>query len=206
METVALTFDDGPGPWTEPILDILSEHGARATFFVIGSVCEARADVLGRIVDRGHEVGNHTWSHPWLARDCDDERVRDELERTNAVVARLLGAPPRRFRAPRYDVDERVLGIARDLGLAHTRGDVTPPDWDERCAAGFITTLALQRSRPGTIIGLHDGVAPSRAAPGASRQATVEALATIVPRLYERGLECVTASTLLGDTPSGSAG
>ena len=199
MERVALTFDDGPGAWTEPILDLLSEHGARATFFVIGSACEARADVLGRIVDEGHEVGNHTWSHPWLARDCDDERVRHELDRTNVLLTHLLGAPPRRFRAPRYDVDERVLGIARELGLAHTRGDVTPPDWDERCTVGFITTLVLQRSRPGTVVGLHDGVAPTRAGRGASRQATVDAVATIVPRLYERGLRCVTASALLGD-------
>jgi peptidoglycan/xylan/chitin deacetylase (PgdA/CDA1 family) len=197
MPRVALTFDDGPGDWTEPILDVLATHEARATFFVIGSIAQQRANVLRRIADAGHEIGNHTWSHPRLARDCDDERVHDELERTNVLLAELLGAPPRRFRAPRYDVDGRVIAIARRLGLEHTPSHVTPPDWDRRFKSGFIATLVLQQVRPGTIVGLHDGLPPRKTASEASRQATVEALATIVPRLRQRGFECVTVATLL---------
>ena len=198
MARIALTFDDGPAEWTGPILDVLAAHDARATFFVIGSLAQERGEILRRIVAEGHEVGNHTWSHPWLARDCDDQRVRDELERTNLLLADLIGSRPRRFRAPRYDVDARVTTIAESLGLTHTRGDVRPPDWDERCTAGFITTFVLQQARAGAIVGLHDGVAPRKTSAKKSRQVTVDAVATIVPRLKERGFECVTATTLLG--------
>jgi peptidoglycan/xylan/chitin deacetylase (PgdA/CDA1 family) len=193
----ALTFDDGPSAWSESILDILAAHNARATFFVIGSLAKQRVDVLRRMTAEGHEVGNHTWSHPWLARDCDDERVQEELERTNAVLGELLGVSPHRFRAPHYDVDERVAAIASRLGLAHTRGDVVPPDWHARSTAAFIATFVLQQVRPDAVVGLHDGIPPNGAVSG-TRQPTVEAVATIVPRLRERGFECVTASALLG--------
>lgn len=127
-------------------------------------------------------------------------RIRDELERTNAVVTATAGHPPRRFRAPHYDVDQRVLAIASGLGLAHTRGDVTPPDWDERCTARYITTFVVQQARPNILIGLHDGIPPKRGRARRSQQATVDAVAAIVPRLLDRGLECVTASEILGPT------
>ncbi len=93
MASVALTFDDGPSQWTAPILAVLAEHGARATFFVVGQTAAANDELLQRIVAEGHEVGNHTWSHPSLTRDCDDARVHDELARTNELLAERLGAP-----------------------------------------------------------------------------------------------------------------
>lgn len=197
MPRIALTFDDGPAAWTEPILDLLSANDAHATFFTIGSFAAERSDLLRRMIAENHEVGNHTWSHPRLAQECDDERVREELERTNEVLTEILGFTPHRFRAPRYDVDARVEAVAATLGLTHTRGDVRPPDWDERCSAGFIVTFVLQQARPNAIIGLHDGVPPKKVGSSATRQPTVDAVATMLPRLNERGFECVTASTLL---------
>jgi peptidoglycan/xylan/chitin deacetylase (PgdA/CDA1 family) len=194
MSRIALTFDDGPSIWTGPILDVLAAHSAHATFFVIGRRAEESPDVVHRIAAEGHEIGNHTWSHPWLARDCDDERVDAELRRTNSLLDSLLGAPPRRFRAPHYDVDERVEAVASRLGLVHTHGDVTPPDWHERSTAALIATLILRQVSPGGVVGLHDGIPPGRSG---SRQATVDAVSTIVPRLRARGLELVTASALL---------
>ena len=122
------------------------------------------------------------------------------------MLTRLLGARPRRFRAPRYDVDERVLGIARDLGLAHTRGDVDAPRLGRALHCGFITTLVLQRSRPGTVVGCTTASLPRGQRATRAGQATVDAVATVVPRLHERGFECVTASTLLGDAASGITG
>lgn len=192
MSRIALTFDDGPGEWTEPILDVLAEHAAKATFFVIGRAARRRDDVVRRLDADGHEIGNHTWSHPWLARDCDDQQVRDELARTNAAVGAIVGRPPRRFRAPHYDVDDRVLAIASELDLTHTRGDVTPPDWDPRCGAAYITTFVVRQARPDVVIGLHDG-APG----GESRQRTLDAVTMIVPRLVDLGFEVVTAEALL---------
>jgi peptidoglycan/xylan/chitin deacetylase (PgdA/CDA1 family) len=196
VRRVALTFDDGPGEWTEPILDALSRHGAHATFFVIGSAAGPQADLIRRMDAEGHEIGNHTWSHPWLARDCSDVRVREELENTNAAVAEIIGRSPVHFRAPHYDVDDRVREIASELGLAHAHGDVTPPDWDERCTAGFITTFVAGQAQENLVIGLHDGVA-SKDKVGRSRQPTVDAIGALLPRLRERGLECVTFATLM---------
>ena len=196
MARIALTFDDGPSEWTEDVLDILAAHGARATFFVIGSVVEPRHDLLRRMIAEGHEVGNHSWSHPRLAQDCDDDRVREELVSTTDAIANVIGHAPRRFRAPRYDVDERVLEIASGLGLHHTPGDVTPPDWKEQCTTAFITTFVLKQVVPGVVVGLHDGIPPREVRARTTRKRTVDAVARIVPVLKERGVECVTVSML----------
>lgn len=195
IERLALTFDDGPGECTGEVLDLLAAHSARATFFVIGAAAEAQSDLIRRIDAGGHELGNHTWSHPRLARDCDDARVRAELVSTNAIVEELIGRRPTRFRAPRYDVDGRVLAIASELGLEHTHGDITPPDWDRRCTASFITAFVVQQAHADAVIGLHDGVPPSSRR---TQKATVAALAEILPRLSDRGFACVTASDVLG--------
>jgi peptidoglycan-N-acetylglucosamine deacetylase len=194
---VALTFDDGPAIWTEPILDILASHGARATFFLIGSLVGDRSEIVERIVADGHEVGNHSWSHPRLASECDDRRVHDELARTNDVLHDVVGIRPKRFRAPRYDVDDRVQAVAARLGLVHTRGDVAPPDYDARVTSAFIATFVLQQVKPGHVIGLHDGVPPAKVDTNASQEVTVVAVEEIVPRLLERDFELVTASELL---------
>jgi len=96
---VALTFDDGPSEWTAPILDVMKEHGARATFFVIGEAIEGRESVLRRTAAEGHEIGNHTWSHPALTTIPLD-RVREELDFAGDTIERVLGARPRLFRPP----------------------------------------------------------------------------------------------------------
>lgn len=194
---IALTFDDGPATWTEPILETLRAHGARATFFVIGSVAQQQPDLIRRIASDGHEVGNHTWSHPALARTCDDRRVREELERTNAALTAILGSPPTRFRAPYYDVDERVERVAATLGLAHTRGDIRPPDWHPGAKAALIAAMVVKQIGAGCVVGLHDGYPPGHEDEGRTRRPTVDAVAAIVPALVQRGFDLVTASELL---------
>jgi peptidoglycan/xylan/chitin deacetylase (PgdA/CDA1 family) len=197
---IALTFDDGPSEWTGPILELLRDHGARATFFVVGSVAQQHADLIRRIVEEGHELGNHSWSHPALAADCDEERIHEELERTSSAIAEIVGRRPRRFRAPHYSIDERVEAIATRLGLVHTRSDVAPPDWHPRIGAAVTATFILQQLYPGAIVNLHDGIPPGEMGTGQTRQPTVDAVATVLPRLAER-FECVTASDLLdGET------
>ena len=199
MTRLALTFDDGPGPWTAPILDLLKAHDAHATFFLIGQRVDEHPDVVRRIVAAGHELGNHTFSHPWLARDCADDAVYEELRRANEAIACVAGEPPRRFRAPHYDVDARVERIAAGLDLTHTRGDVTPPDWREGIGAQVLATLILQQARADAVIGLHDGIPPkARGSTGATRETTVEAVRLVLPRLVERGHTLTTASGILG--------
>ncbi len=196
MSEVALTFDDGPSIWTERLLDVLGDHGARATFFVVGVTAVERPELLRRMRDEGHELANHTWSHPSLTRDCDDGQVRDELVRTNDLLAETLGSPPARFRAPHFDVDDRVESIGRELGLTHTPANVNPPDWHPNWAAKLTIAMIVNQARPGSILCLHDGVPPKES--GADRQATVEAVRAFLPRLAERDLCCVTATELLG--------
>jgi len=112
------------------------------------------------------------------------------------VLAALVGKPPRRFRAPYHDLDARVEAVAARLGLEQTTSTVPAPDWHASARSAVIVTLVLQRVRPGAIVGLHDGVPPDEA-DGRTRDATVAAVATLVPTLRERGFECVTASELL---------
>jgi peptidoglycan/xylan/chitin deacetylase (PgdA/CDA1 family) len=201
MPKIALTFDDGPSEWTEPILDELARHDAGATFFLVGSEAERRPEIVRRIAAEGHEIGNHTWSHPHLARDCDDGRVLAELGRTSDTLAEISGSRPRRFRAPYHDADDRVRALARKLGLTHTPSTVRPPDWHAGSRTAVIVTMVLQLAGPGAVVGLHDGLPLEERVAGAGREGTVQAVETLVPILYERGFECVTASALL-ETPS----
>jgi peptidoglycan/xylan/chitin deacetylase (PgdA/CDA1 family) len=194
VSRVALTFDDGPSEWSEKILDLLRPHAAFATFFVVGETAGNRVDLIRRMFEEGHEVANHTWSHPVLT-ECDDESIEQELARTNDLLAGILGAPPARFRAPHFDVDERVEHVARGLGLTHTLATVNPPDWHEGWSAALTITFVSKQVEDGSIICLHDGIPPTERI--GNRQATVDAVAALLPRLAERDLRCVTASQLL---------
>jgi peptidoglycan/xylan/chitin deacetylase (PgdA/CDA1 family) len=192
-----LTFDDGPAPWTVPILDLLAEYDVQASFFVIGSLISANEDIVARIFADGHEIGNHSWSHPRLADACDDETVFNELSRTNAAITEIVGAPPTRFRAPQYNTSDRVERIAARLALVHTRGDVRPPDWLPGCTPQFITTFVLQQLKPSTVVGLHDGVPPHKVGTAVTRRATVDSVRQLLAAFVARGIECVTAGELL---------
>lgn len=197
LGVIGLSFDDGPSAWTGEILDLLSSHAARATFFVIGSAAQERPELTARIAAEGHELGNHTWSHPSLARDCDEPQIRQELQRTSDLVEQLSGSRPALFRAPHYDHDDRVDAIAADLGLRHADGDVAPPDWHARMTAAVIATFVLQGISPGAIVGLHDGVPPREAGAAATRRPTVDAVARILPALAEREIRCATVSEIM---------
>jgi chitooligosaccharide deacetylase len=194
---IGLSFDDGPSQWTEQILDLLRTHAARATFFLVGSVAAEHPKLVQRVSTEGHELGNHTWSHPSLARDCDDERVRVELIRTSDTLEQIAGARPVLFRAPHYDHDARVDGIAMELGLRHARGDVAPPDWHPRASGRLIATFVLKWIGPNAIVGLHDGVPPHEQATAVTRQATVDAVASILPALAAREVKCLPVSEVL---------
>jgi peptidoglycan/xylan/chitin deacetylase (PgdA/CDA1 family) len=196
-QSIGLSFDDGPSRWTGPILDLLAAHRARATFFIVGTAAEAAPGLVRRIEAEGHEIGNHTWTHPALARDCSDDQVRDELDRTNELLEQILGTRPKLFRAPQYNCDDRVMGIAAELGLRHAHGDVIPPDWLASIKSGVIATLVLQRITHGAIVGLHDGIPPSEADANLTRQPTVDAVAVILPALTAREVTCLTVSQVL---------
>jgi len=193
---VALTFDDGPSDWTPAILDVLAEHGARATFFVLGASIAGREETLRRADAEGHELANHAFSH----RDpgtLPDAELRAELDRTSALLADVVGRRPRLFRPPFADTDYRVADVARAAGFARTvLRSVDPADWSQP-ESDRIAETVLAAVRRGSIVCLHDAVAPGESNGTPTRQPTVDALRTVVPELARRGLETVTVSDLL---------
>jgi peptidoglycan-N-acetylglucosamine deacetylase len=184
---VALTFDDGPGPYTGQIASELDRLGARGTFFVVGAQVRGREHDLRRLVDAGHEIGNHSFDH---GRDvCTSPReAYAQIRRTNAVVEAAAGARPRLFRPPWGRARLGVLLTARLAGMTPVLWNLDPRDWDAAGAAD-IEQGVLGTVRGGYIVVLHDG--------GRRREATVAALPGIVRGIRAAGYVLVTVSELL---------
>jgi peptidoglycan/xylan/chitin deacetylase (PgdA/CDA1 family) len=188
---LALTFDDGPGPWTTPILRALERHRAPATFFVVGRAAAARPDLVRREARDGFAVEDHTEDHANLAGSAPTTQRAQIAHGAAAIVA--AGAPKPRLLRPPYGAFDaatlRVLGVERRLLVlwsVDTR-DYTRPGADRILAA------ALAGARPGAIVLLHDG--------GGDRRQTAAAIARIVHRLRQRRYHLVTVPELLRHDP-----
>ena len=194
---VALSFDDGPSLWTEQILDLLAVAGARATFFVCGAAIEGREGTVRRCVAEGHEIANHTHTHPEL-RELDRAAICAELESASAAIASVTGARPVRFRPPYFESSPEVEAVSRELGLGEPVGaDAWTADWAQDPAEQMLAAIAA-KCRAGSIIDLHDAVPPQdRAATPPTRDETVRTVGLLLPWLAERGLRAVTVSELL---------
>src|SRR6266481_3602788 len=133
-QQIALTYDDGPNdPHTLHLLDVLAEHHAKATFFLIGKYVRRRPDIARAIQAAGHAIGNHTYSHPNLIF-LSASAVRQELEDCNKALEDALGASPVLFRPPFGGRRPAVLKTARSLGLAPIMWSVTAYDWSATSA------------------------------------------------------------------------
>jgi peptidoglycan/xylan/chitin deacetylase (PgdA/CDA1 family) len=193
LQAVALTFDDGPGPDTERILDVLAQHQVRATFFMIGSHVERFPQTAKRIVAGGHEIGNHSYSHPiYLYRSAGE--TRRQLERTQAVIAATTGISPRLARPPCGVRTPAYFRAARRLGLRTVQWDVAGFDWKRRTGRQIARDV-LRKARTGSIVLLHDGDSERKH----DRQETVAALPLIIEGLHARGLRIVPLTQLLGE-------
>lgn len=184
---VALTFDDGPLPGaTESVLDILRGAGASASFFVIGRHAERHPDLLRRIHGEGHLLGNHTYDHSRLGLFRGWAYWREQVERTNTIIAGVTGAPARYFRPPMGFKSPPVFAAARGAGLRVVT-------WTRRTLDGVVADPARiaargAAARAGDILLLHDGKdQASRRDPGV----TVAALPRILAGLHERGVPVV---------------
>ena len=181
---LALTFDDGPNPaWTPRLLDTLAEHKVHATFFMVGSFAQAEPALARRVADSGHLIGNHSWSHPNLAR-TSSARVRDELTRTSDTLAQIIGRPVHFFRPPFGARRPAVLRIARSIGLTPVTWNAMTSDWMEPSAdriAARLSEKIRSNSRSGfaTNIVLHDG---GHRGLGADRGPSVNAAAKLLDR------------------------
>lgn len=180
--SVALTFDDGPSDDTLRILDTLAEHEINATFFVVGRQVERYPHLARRIVADGHEIGNHSYSHPiFLYRGARE--TRRQLERTQQIIFDATGVkaevarPPCGVRTPAY------FAAAKDLGLRTIQWSVAGGDWKQQSSTK-IAEQVLNGTNAGSIILLHDGDSELKN----DRRATVEALPLIFRGLKSRNL------------------
>ena len=173
---VRLTFDDGPVRANTPkVLNVLSNHRVKATFFVIGQRARRYPRLLKREYREGHSVQNHTYTHPDLTT-LGNARIRRELRATTRAI-KAAGVPrPYRFRPPKGATNVRVRGVGASLGLIQTLWSVDPHDWANP-PAKVICRRVVTKVRPGSIVLLHDGSAAN----------TVEALPCIIKRLRARG-------------------
>ncbi len=193
---VAITFDDGPDPeWTPQILDILKAAKVKAAFFLVGVNAEKYPGLVRRIVNEGHEIGNHTYYHTNLALAWP-EHVRLELNATQLLIETITGRATTLFRPP-YAADTQPssiselmpLQIAQELNYLVVLENIDPQDW-ARPGADIIVQRVKQQRRDGSIILLHDA--------GGDRSQTVAALPRILDWLHIRGDTIVPLSTLLG--------
>ena len=160
-----LTFDDGPSPFTAAILDVLAEHHAKATFFVIGKQVPEHAELVRRIVAEGHRIGNHSWSHQSYTK-LGDDALRSQLKRTSAAVVEITGEPPSCARPPYGATNARVKGMITKLGMHQQMWTMTNADTAHRSLAEMIALM--NAAAPGSVVLMHDG--------GGNRAATVAML------------------------------
>jgi peptidoglycan/xylan/chitin deacetylase (PgdA/CDA1 family) len=188
QRTVALTFDDGPGPWTDEVLEVLARKNVKATFFVVGNLAAGKANQVRQIYAAGHAVENHSWSHPspnhrkgWSRRP-----LQAEIRRANEAITSITGQQPCYFRPPQ-GVVKGAHEATRATGLSIVLWSVDTRDWATRGPSA--STLIRDRARLGLeqqhpIVLLHDG--------GGDRAATVAALPGVIEDYRNHGYEFVT--------------
>ena len=181
--SVALTFDDGPNPEATPlILDALEARGVRATFFILGRHAEQWPDLVKRVVDAGHAIGNHGYFHRKL-HFKSPSYVRTDLTLGTQAIERASGYHPRFFRAPHGFRSPWVTSIARSLGQRTVGWSFGV--WDsDRPGADVIVDRILSKTEPGSILLLHDGDGYD---PHGDRVQTAQAVPIIVDRLLAEG-------------------
>ena len=189
---LALTFDDGPhGKLTPKLLDLLGRRGVKSTFYVIGRNVEAYPDIARRIVAEGHEIANHTWTHPQLSR-LSAARVADELRRTHDKVLEVTGVRMTNLRPPYGAFNDSVRRVAFDRhGYDTIMWSVDPLDWKYRNSSR-VTRELVKGAAPGAVLLCHD-IHPS----------TIAAVPPTLDQLLGRGFRFVTVAELMAMDKSG---
>ncbi len=183
---IALTFDDGPQQKLTPrLLDLLAQHHIHVTFFVVGENAAEYPEILQRAVREGHEIGNHTWSHPNLAK-MSDENVRSQIKRTEEAITNAVGSRPVLFRPPYGSVTARQKRFIHDeLGYEIILWEVDPLDW-KNPGPNVVSSRILKETHPGSIVLAHD-----------IHTQTIQAMPETLTELEAKGFKFVTVSELL---------
>lgn len=190
---VALTFDDGPGPLTPLILDVLKEHQVQATFFILGERAKTYPEVVKRMIREGHVLGNHTWSHPDLTHLSFLEMVKEELEPTSSLIRDITARYPLLLRPPYGALnDEAILFLGRE-GWRVINWSLDTFDWDkEQSSKEEILEKVMAYHHEGAIILMHDGGGDNN---------TLEVLPLLIGYLRKEGYSFDTVDRLLNLDP-----
>lgn len=190
-KVIALTFDDGPDPQDTPqILDLLKKYKAKSTFFVIGSLVEKYPSIVQRQVREGHELANHSFSHPIFTKRISIGKMNQEIKETENSIFAVTGQVPSLFRPPGGYYDESIIHTSNKAGYLvvmwswhqDTR-DWTNPGVDN------IVKKVVNNARNGDIVLFHDHIS--------GRSQTIAALKRILPELQKKGFKCITVSEML---------
>jgi peptidoglycan/xylan/chitin deacetylase (PgdA/CDA1 family) len=184
---IAMTFDDGPHATLTPkLLDLLAARHIKVTFFVLGECVEQNPEVLRRAAREGHEIGNHSWSHPQLSKLSDDA-VRSQLRRTDDAIKAITGKRPTLFRPPYGAITARQKKWIHDeFGYQIIMWDVDPLDWKDP-GPTTVANRIVKETRPGSIVLSHD-----------IHKGTIEAMPSAIEQLENKHFKFVTVSELIG--------
>ncbi|KAH7127515.1 putative xylanase/chitin deacetylase [Dactylonectria macrodidyma] len=195
--TIALTFDDGPFAYTEELLDILAEAGIKATFFINGNNWASIYDytsTVQRMISDGHQVGSHTWDHPYLT-SLGPSEIEEQMTKLEVALVDILGYYPTYMRPPFYDYNDQVLETIGSLGYHVIISDIDTKDWENASPGSINVSIDLFRANldaGGSIALAHD-----------VHQQTVQTLTpAMIASIQNRGLRGVTVGECLGDPES----
>lgn len=185
-KVVAMTFDDGPHPSLTPkLLDILKARNIKCTFFVIGKQAQMYPNIIRRMISEGHEVANHTWTHPSLTSRSDDQ-IRSELKQSEDAMLAAANYRPHLIRPPYGAINTRIKELMfAEFGYSTIMWSVDPQDW-RRPGVSVVTSRLVNGAHPGAIMLAHDIHPP-----------TIEAMPAMFDQLLAKGYQFVTVSQLL---------
>jgi peptidoglycan/xylan/chitin deacetylase (PgdA/CDA1 family) len=192
VKCVALTFDDGPTPYTDRLLGILKADNAKATFFEIGNKVAANPAGAKRVVEAGMELGSHTWEHPNMTT-LPAADVPSQFSRANDAIVAATVTTPKLWRPPGGLTNPAVNEQAAKAGLAGILWDVIPFDWINDSNTAASRQLLMSQIKPGSVVLLHD-----------TYSSTVDLVEQFIPVLKANNYHLVTVSQLLGNRAPGS--
>ncbi|MCW1958258.1 MAG: polysaccharide deacetylase family protein [Mycobacterium sp.] len=190
---VALTFDDGPTPFTDRLLRVLADNDAKATFFLIGNKVTRDPGITRRIAEAGMEIGNHSWEHPNMTTISEGE-IPAQLSRASAAISAVTGRQPRLFRPAGGLSNDAVRAEEGRQGLSEILWDVIPFDWINDSNTAATVYMLTTQIKPGSVVLMHD-----------TYSSTVDIVYQFLPVLKANGYHMVTVSHLLGPRSPGTS-
>ena len=182
-KAVALTFDDGPNPNTTPVaLELLKKYNAKGTFFMVGKAVAGNEEIIKQVVAEGHQIGNHSWSHPLLTK-ISLEQAKSQINDTTEALKKASGQDVHIMRPPYGGINATIQAA---VDQSFILWDVDTLDWKNRNTASIMKEV--RKARPGSIILMHD-----------VHQTSINALPLVLQYLTEQGFELVTIDELMGD-------